>query len=148
MSISSFFPRACPHTTTSHRHPIPLQHLPKLLTQIWLHHWNRRVHISLAHYSLLSFLALACIAAATLTAVQVMTPANPIGSSVRLMKHLRKQVRTYPWELYPIKKKRKHTLGSHSLQIWTGTRPHVQWQRQRWHRWIQQTPCRWYRWRT
>ena len=39
---------------------------------------------------------MACIAAATLTAVQVMTPANPIGSSVRLMKHLRKQVRTYP----------------------------------------------------
>jgi len=34
-----------------------------------------------------------CGAAALLTAVQVFTPANPIGSSLRLMKQFRSQVR-------------------------------------------------------
>ena len=36
---------------------------------------------------------LACLAAASVTAVQLLTPANPIGASLRLLKQLRSQVR-------------------------------------------------------
>lgn len=34
-----------------------------------------------------------CLAAASVTAVQLLTPANPVGSSLRLLKQLRSQVR-------------------------------------------------------
>jgi hypothetical protein len=71
-------------------------------------HWRNKILTNSQSFSICSALLqdnpimgntltigdVACIAAATLTAVQVMTPANPIGSSVRLMQHLRKQVRT------------------------------------------------------
>lgn len=77
-------------------------------------HWRNKILTNSQSFSICSALLqdnpimgntltigdVACIAAATLTAVQVMTPANPIGSSVRLMQHLRKQVRT-PSEQYP-----------------------------------------------
>ena len=47
------------------------------------------IHIMGNNFSIGDF---ACLAAASVAAVQLLTPANPVGSSLRLLKQLRSQV--------------------------------------------------------